>query len=163
MISAKLIELIEIEASLLTRDVTRDLMTSERTPGFRAVEQEDLEQRVFQLYHHLGDWIGHPKSEKVEAEFTEWGRRRFSQGIPLSEIIYAIIILKQHLRRYIRNNGLVDAAFPRSEADYVLPMHLHSLQELNVSVGEFFDEALYFLACGYEAASREAGAKTRRS
>jgi hypothetical protein len=163
MISANLIELIEIQATLLTKDVTRDLMTNERTRGFRAVEPQDLEQRVFQLYHHLGDWIGHPKSEKVEAEFTEWGRRRFSQGIPLSEIIYAIIILKQHLRRYIRDNGLVDAAFPQSEADYVLPMHLHSLQDLNTRVGEFFDEALYFLARGYEVASREAGSKTHRS
>jgi hypothetical protein len=163
MISAKLIELIEIQAGRLTRDVTRDLMTNERTRGFRVVEERDLEQRMFQLYHHLGDWIGHPKSEKVEAEFTEWGRRRFSQGIPLSEIVYAIIVLKQHLRRYIRDHGLVDAAFPRSEADYVLPMHLHSLQDLNTRVGEFFDEALYFLACGYEAASWEAGSKPRRS
>jgi hypothetical protein len=59
-------------------------------------------------------------------------------------------VLKQHLRRYIHDNGLVDAAFPRAESEYILPMHLHSLQELNVRVGQFFDEALYHLACGYE-------------
>jgi hypothetical protein len=29
-------------------------------------------------------------------------------------------------------------------------MHLHSLQELNLQVGRFFDEALYSLALGYE-------------
>ena len=29
-------------------------------------------------------------------------------------------------------------------------MHLHGLQELNGRVGEFFDEALYHLARGYE-------------
>jgi hypothetical protein len=33
----------------------------------------------------------------------------------------------------------------------VLPMHLHSLQELNTRVGQFFDEAIYHLARGYEA------------
>ncbi len=155
MISAKLIELIEIHASRLTNDVTRDLVTNKRTQGFRAVDERELEQRVFQLYHRLGDWLGQPKSEKVEAEFSEWGRRRFAQNIPLSEIVYAIIILKQHLRRYIRDNGLVDAAFPLTEAEYVLPMHLHGLQDLNTRVGEFFDEALYHLARGYEAAGRE--------
>jgi len=43
----------------------------------------------------------------------------------------------------------------RIEGDYVLPMHLHSLQDLNVRVGEFFDEALYFLARGHEAEARQ--------
>ena len=31
----------------------------------------------------------------------------FDQGIPLSELIYAIVVLKQHLRRYTSDNGLV--------------------------------------------------------
>jgi hypothetical protein len=151
MISAKLIELIEIHATRLAADVAQDLRSNPRTVGFRSVPQDDLERRVFQLFHHLGNWIGNPKSERVEAEFVDWGRRRFGQGIPLSEIVYAIVILKQHLRRYIRDNGLVDAAFPRIDGDYVLPMHLHSLHDLNVRVGEFFDEALYYLTRGYEA------------
>ena len=91
-----------------------------------------------------------PKSLSVQAEFGDWGRRRFDQGIPLSEIVYAVIVLKQHMARYILDNGLVDAAFPRVDSDYVLPMHLNSLQDLNTQVGQFFDEALYHLACGYE-------------
>jgi hypothetical protein len=157
MISAKLIELIEIHANRLTSDVARDLVANERTRGFRAVPQEDLAQRIFQIVHHLGTWIGDPKAVRVQAEFAEWGRRRFDQRIPLSEIVYAIIIIKQHLRRYIRDNGLVDAAFPRVEREYILPMHLHSLQDLNTRVGEFFDEALYHLACGYEAAAKGQG------
>ena len=154
MISAKVVELIEIHASRLTNDVAQDLTTNPRTPGFRAVPRERLEQRVFQLLNHLGNWIGDPRSAKVEAEFAEWGSRRFDQGIPISEIVYAIIVLKQHLSRYIGDNGLVDAAFPRTESEYVLPMHLHSLQELNTRVGEFFDEALYQLTCGYEQRAR---------
>jgi hypothetical protein len=154
MISAKLIELIEIHATRLAADVGQDLRSNPRTAGFRSVPQDDLERRVFQLFHHLGNWIGNPKSERVEAEFVDWGRRRFGQGIPLSEIVYAIVILKQHLRRYIRDNGLVDAAFPRIDGDYVLPMHLHSLHDLNVRVGEFFDEALYYLTRGYEAEAK---------
>lgn len=162
MIAARLIELIEIHANRLTSDTARDLATNPRTPGFRDVPREDLERRVYQLFHHLGSWIGSPRSERVEAEFTDWGRRRFDQGIPLSELVYGVIILKQHLRQYIGDNGLVDAAFPRSEADYVLPMHLHSLQDLNVRVGQFFDEAIYHLTRGYEegvhrAMARKAG------
>jgi len=154
MISATLIEQIEIHANRLTIDTAQDLLTNPRTSGFRTVPRDELEGRIFQLFHHLGNWIGNPRSDQVEAEFTEWGRHRFSQGIPLSEVVFAVLLLKRHLRQFIKDNGLVDAAFPRTEGDYVLPMHLHSLQDLNGTLGQFFDEALWYLTRGYEAEAR---------
>ena len=162
MISANLIELIAIHADKVTADVVRDLTTNERTRGFRSVPIDELEPRVFELFHHLGKWIGDPKAARVEEEFSEWGRRRFGQGIPLSEIVYAVLLLKHHLRRYIRDHGLIEASFPRVENDYILPMHLHSLQTLNEQVGAFFDEALYHLARGYEAQAGSSAARPQR-
>jgi hypothetical protein len=159
MISANLIELIAIHADKVTADVVRDLTTDERTRGFRTVPISELEPRVFELFHHLGKWIGEPKAGRVQEEFSEWGRRRFGQGIPLSEIVYAVLLLKHHLRRYIRDHGLIEASFPRVESDYILPMHLHSLQDLNEQVGAFFDEALYHLARGYEAEAARIAAR----
>jgi hypothetical protein len=152
MIGAKLIELIEIHASQLSRDIARDLHNNERTRGFRTVSFDDLTPRLFQIVHHLGNWVGDPSSINVRNEFMTWGARRFDQKIPLADVVYAVIVLKQHLRRYIVDHGLVEASFPRVEQDFVLPMHLHSLQELNGTVNEFFDEALYYLALGYETA-----------
>jgi hypothetical protein len=152
MIFARLIELIENHATRLARDITEDLMSNDRTRSFRAVKRDDLEPRIVEVLQHLGTWIGNPRSERVQAEFTDWGGRRFGQGIPLSEIVYALIIFKRHLRRYIHDHGLVEASFPRAEGDYVLPMHLQSVQDLNATVGAFFDEALYNLARGYESA-----------
>lgn len=154
MIGAKLVELIEIHSPRLTTDIVADLCINERTSSFHAVHRPDLEQRVFQLLHHLGDWIGDPRSDRMRAEFSDWGRRRFDQGIPLSELIYAVIVIKQHVRRYISDNGLIEASFPRVESEYILPLHLHSVQELNTQVGRFFDEALYSLALGYEERAR---------
>ena len=55
------------------------------------------------------------------------------------------------LRRYIRENGLVEFAGDRVAPDELLPLALHSIQELNYQVGEFFDRALFYLARGYEA------------
>jgi len=85
------------------------------------------------------------------------------RGIPLSELIFAIIIIKQHLRRYIGGNGLVEASFPQVEGDYVLPMHLQSLHELNTQIGRFFDEALYSLAIGDEKRTRTEGSQVTQS
>ena len=157
MIAARLVELIEIHATGLTSDVIRDLITNERTRGFRAVRPQELEQRLFQILNHLGDWIGDPRSAMVQSEFEDWGRRRFDQGISLSEIVYAVIVLKQHMARYIVDNGLVDASFPLVDNDYVLPMHLTSLQDLNTRVSQFFDEAIYHLARGYEEGAKRGG------
>jgi hypothetical protein len=160
MIAARLVELIQNHAPQLTSDTVADLIANPRTPSFRQVAKLDLEGRIFNVYNHLGDWIaaGHAFAEE---EFEEWGRRRFGQGIPLSEIVYAILVIKQHLSRYIREHGLLEAAFPRAEQDYVLPMHLHSLQELNGMVGSFFDRALYHLARGHESASSQRPAAAR--
>jgi hypothetical protein len=160
MISAHVIELIETHADHLAIDVAKDLATNPRTTGLHGVRHEELVQRVFRIYHQLGQWIGEPGSPHVREEFAEWGATRFGQGIPLSQVVYAVIILKTHLRRYIHEHGLVDAAFPRVEADYILPMHLHSLQELNGMVSAFFDEAVYYLAQGYERAAVSAGQRT---
>ena len=153
MISAKLIELIHIHATRLADEVASDLRSNPRTPAFRAVPLADLTPRLAQIFDHLGSWIGDPGSEAVKAEFADWGGKRFGQGIPISQIVQAIIIIKAHLRRYIRDHGLVESAFPRVEADYILPMHMHSLQQLNEQVGTFFDEALFQLAQGYELAA----------
>ena len=162
MISSTLIELIEVHASHLASDVAKDLATNERTPAFRGVPVEDLTQRVFQIFHHLGNWIGEPGATTVRNEFADWGGKRFGQGVPLSQVVYAIVIIKSHLRRYIREHGLIDASFPRAEADYILPMHLHSLQELSEKVSNFFDEAMYFLAQGYERAALSRAASSGR-
>ena len=41
--------------------------------------------------------------------------------------------------------------------DELLPLELHSIQELNYQVGEFFDRALYHLTRGYEAEAAAQG------
>lgn len=156
MIAAKLVELIEIHSDQLVKDIAGDLATNERTRAFKAVLLADIEQRLAEIIHHLGSWIGDPRSERVRAEFLDWGARRFGQKIPLSEVVYATIIMKQHLRRFANDHGLIDASFPRIDNDYVLPMHLHTLQEFNATVGRFFDEALYCVASGYEGEARRA-------
>jgi len=154
MLSARLIRLIEDHSGALTREVLQDLATNPRTRSFESVPRAELESRIGSLYRNLGAWIGEPRDDAVRAEYEEWGRRRFRQGIPLSEIVYALLLVKHHLRRYIRDHGLVEfSADPPASGEF-LPVHLHGVQELNHMVGEFFDRALYYLARGYEAEAR---------
>jgi hypothetical protein len=163
MLSARLIHLIETHADTLTREALHDILTNPRTPSFQRVPRAELEPRVHALFRNLGSWIGAPKDEAIRAEYEDWGRRRYRLGIPLSEIMYTLVIAKHHLRRYIRDHGLVEFAGERTAPLELLPVHLYGVQELNAMVGEFFDLAMYYLACGYEAEAREARAGTARS
>jgi len=150
MLGARLLQLIQSHAGSLTSEVMTDLRTNERTPSFRPLSASGLESRIGALYSNLGKWIGDADENAVRDEYEDMGRRRFRDGVPVSEIVYALLLTKHHLRRYIRDHGLVDFAGDRMMPDELLPLELHSIQELNYQVGVFFDRALYHLARGYE-------------
>jgi RsbT co-antagonist protein rsbRD N-terminal domain len=152
MLTSRLMEFIETHARSLIGETLRDIQTNERTAAFHRIPAAELEQRVAALFLNLRKWIGNPEDDEVRKEYEEWGRKRFRQGIPLSEIIYFVILAKAHLRRFIREHGLIAFAGDRVTPDELLPVQLYGIQELNYTVGEFFDRALYHLTRGYEAA-----------
>ena len=151
MLGARLLLLIQSHAGPLTRETLEDLTTNQRTSSFRHLRAAEVESRIALLFNNLARWIGDPDDEAVRREYEEMGRTRFREGVPVSELVYAIILTKKHLRRYIREHGLVEFAGDRVTPDELLPLQLHSIQELNYQVGEFFDRALFYLARGYEA------------
>lgn len=154
MLTARLMEFIQTHSRSLITEAMQDIVTNERTSSFRRIPLSELEQRVAALYLNLGKWIGNPEDEEVRKEYEDWGRKRFRQRIPLSEIIYFVILAKAHLRRFIREQGLIAYSGDRATPDELLPVQLYGIQELNYMVGEFFDRALYHLTRGYEAAAK---------
>lgn len=161
MLSQRLIQLIQDHADGLTRETVQDILTNPATASFRRVPRAEMEERIGALYRNLGNWIGDPGDAAVRAEYEDWGRKRCRQGIPISEIVYALILGKHHLRRYIRDHGLVEFSGDRIAPGELLPVQLHGLQELNAMVGEFFDRALYYLTRGFEAEAAAASALKR--
>jgi hypothetical protein len=151
MLGARLLVLIQAHAGSLTRDVVKDLRTNERTSAFRRLDPEDIETRVSALFYNLGKWIGDADERAVQVEYEGMGRVRFREGVRISELVYALVITKHHLRGYIRDHGLIDFAGDRIASEEILPLELYSIQELNYQVGEFFDRAVYHLARGYES------------
>ena len=156
MLGARLLQMIQAHAGPLSREVVDDLMTNERTPAFRRLRAADVDSRISAVFHGLGRWLDEGNEDAVRDEYEEMGRTRFRQSVPVSELFYALVITKSHLRRYIREHGVVDFAGDRVAPQELLPLELHSIQDFNYRVGEFFDRALYHLARGYEAEALEA-------
>lgn len=154
MLTSRLMEFIETHARSLIGGTLQDIQTNEHTSSFRRVPTAELEQRLAALFLNLRKWIGNPEDEEIRKEYEELGRKPFRQGVPLSEIIYFVILAKSHLRRFIREHGMVAFAGDRVTPDELVPVELYGIQELNYMVGQFFDRALYHLARGYEAAAK---------
>ena len=139
MLSSRLIRMIEDHAEDLTRGVLVDLGRNARTPAYHTLSHDELHRRAYDVYHNLGRWLGDKTDTLIEASYGSLGRTRRAEGIPLSEVVYALILTKEHLRAYIRTSGLVGSA-----------VELYQEEELNRMVGNFFDKAVYYTVRGYE-------------
>lgn len=142
MLSKRLIQLIEDHAEGLTRGVVNDLQSNPRTQTLRNAPQEELRRRIFDVFHNLGRWLADRTEEAIERTYSEMGRKRFGDRIPISQVVYGLIVTKVHLRDFIRASGLVDSA-----------VQLYQEEELHLMVDQFFDRAIYYAIRGYEEAA----------
>ena len=108
-----------------------------------------MHDRSYSVYRNLGHWLGHNSEEPVEAAYSALARRRSEEGVPLEELVFALILTKNHLRNYIRTAGFMDSA-----------VELHQERELHRLVGNFFDSAIYYAVRAYERYAAAAHTKS---
>ncbi len=151
MISQRLIEQIHESANRLTNDLIERLQSDPRSTSYRTIPRERLSALKDDLYEHLGSWLSTRSKSAMKARYERLGRERYLEGIPLSELIFALSLTKSTLVGFIRHHmpGRAD--------------ELHLEYDLVISIGEFFDEALYFAAVGYDDAHRAQLAAASRS
>lgn len=142
MLSARLVRMIEEHAERLAREVLKDLKTNPRTRAYQPLSEQDLYDRVYDVYHNLGRWLGEKDEGQIESRYGELGRVRRREGIPISQVVYALILIKERLLAYIRTEGFAGSA-----------VELYQEEELTHLVDRFFDKALYSTVLGYEAAA----------
>ena len=147
MLSARLVKIIEEHAEDMTRSLLNHLLNDNRIVAMRRVSRDEMHRRVFDVYHNLGRWLGDKSEDAIARSYRELGHRRALEGIPLSEVVLALVLVKDHLRDFIRARGLVDSA-----------VELYQVEELHHLVSHFFDRATYYTVRGYEEAPRPAAA-----
>jgi len=139
MLSVRLVQMIEDHAEELTREVIKDLQSNPRTPHYHHLTYEELHYRTYSVYRNLDHWVSQRSEELIKAKYADLAIRRYAEGVPLEELVFALISTKIHLYAYVRMTGLMDSA-----------VELHQEAELRRLVGHFFDEAIYFAVRAYE-------------
>jgi hypothetical protein len=137
-LSDRLIKIIEANAENLTKGTIEKLQQSSRTISYHALSYEELYSRIYRVYHDLGRWLWENSNQAVESWYRELGEQRRREGIPLVEVLWALVLTKDRLVNYLDACGPVDSI-----------MELYRQQEFDRIIGHFFDRAMCYAAEGY--------------
>lgn len=142
MLSHRFVRLIEDHSDALASGLLHKIQRSVRTEAFSKVPTDELKERVSEIYRHLGEWLMEKSEADIEQRYTQVGTRRAQQGVPLSQVIWALILTKDNLWEFI-----LDESYPDR------PVDIFGKQELLQLLDQFFDRAIHAAAVGYEWAA----------
>jgi hypothetical protein len=139
MFSYRLVRLIETHADALAGGLEEKVQSSPNVTHFRDLPGHELKERVYEIYRHLGEWLLGKNELDIEHRYREIGARRARQGVPISEVIQAIVLTKENLWEFLKSEAVMDRAIE-------IMGELELLQMLEM----FFDRAIYYATVGYE-------------
>lgn len=141
MFALRLVRLIEEHADQLAEGLIKKVKTSEACNDLLShVLDSELKHRTYEIYRNVSEWLLTKTDSEVEERYIGLGARRAHQGVPYSQMLYAIQATKEYLWEFLRQEGLLE------------PQELLGEFELLYSLERFFDRVSYFAAVGYESA-----------
>lgn len=139
MMLYRLVRMIETHSDALAACLLDRVQNAEATRDYGKVSPQELKQRVYEIYRHLGDWLITKTQADLERYYLAIGARRALQGVPLSQVAWAIILTKEILWEFINKEITIDR-----------PVEVFGEMETLQLLDQFFDRAIYYAAVGYE-------------
>jgi hypothetical protein len=141
MLLYRLVRLIESHSDALASSLLIKVRENHHTREFRKVSREELRDRVYEIYRHLGDWLLGKTEFDIEKRYLEIGARRAHQGVPVSQLVMVIVLTKENLWEFLRKESPLDR-----------PVEVFGELEMLQLLEQFFDRAIFYAALGYEQA-----------
>ena len=135
----RLTRLIELHADALAATLETRIANSERCASYRRVSADEVKMLVAGIYGQLGDWLVSKTEDEIERRYVPIGARRAEQRVPVSELLWCIVLVKENLWEFLREQealGNVSQIFGEL-----------ALMQL---VEQFFDRAIYYAVRGHE-------------
>jgi hypothetical protein len=140
MISAKLVHRIEDHWEQVSARFFRLMRSSQDMPHFARLPESELTEVCRRVLRNLGNWLVSGSESDIAWIFERIGAERHRSGIPLSEAIRVVQLLKDATVSFIQDEGPVDNS-----------VQLYAEEELENQLGRFFDLLVFHLARGYES------------
>jgi hypothetical protein len=117
----------------------QDLRVSQQTPSYGVISDDELVNASEFALSQVGEYFsGKPSEENIGDFFRTLGATRAAQGLPLPELISAILLLKREIWISSRTHGVWESA-----------MDLQVALDMTRELGRFFDRAVYYATAGY--------------
>jgi hypothetical protein len=142
MMVYRLVRMIETHSQSLAAGLLDQVQNSKLTPNFQQnVPPDDLKERVYEIYRHLGEWLMGKDELQLEQRYLQIGARRAGQQVPMSEVIWVIVLTKDNLWEFIKKESVLEQ-----------PVEVFGELEMLQLLEQFFDRAIYYASVGYEQA-----------
>jgi len=146
MIKYRLVRLIETHSEALATCLLERVQKSQFTESYHQnVPGEELKETVYEIYRHLGEWLTGKDESQLEQRYLQIGSRRAGQRVPLSELIWVIVLTKENLWDFIKNESVLER-----------PVEVFGELEILQLLEQFFDRAIHHASVGYEQAVADA-------
>jgi hypothetical protein len=107
------------------------------------VPVEEQKRYGMEIYGDLTAWLADPGTANIEERYVSLGVRRAQQGVPFSDLLWAVCIAQEQLWTDTEQECLLDE-----------PVEFWGGVHLLGSLTQFFDRALYYTSLGYEKARK---------
>jgi hypothetical protein len=142
MRALRLIQHLSTDAERMSERMLEKIRESHRCSDLlRRVPAEEHKRYAVDVYRDLMEWFVTDTDSLIEARYLDLGRLRAQQGVPFSDLLWAVCITRDFLCDYIQQECLIDE-----------PVEFWGGVMLIRSLNQFFDRALYFSLVGYQNA-----------
>jgi hypothetical protein len=142
LLAYRLVKLIETHSDGLARSLHERYCNDKKCSAYAGVPQAELASKVYEVYRHLGEWLLGKTEADVERRYLMIGAERAEQGVPASQVVWMICLVRENLWDYLQKH-----------AELEKPAEIFGEIELLEMLDQFFNRAIYYATVGHERAS----------
>jgi hypothetical protein len=142
LLAYRLVKLIETHSDGLARSLHDRYRNDPKCSAYASVPDAELRSKVYEVYRHLGEWLLGKTESDIEDRYLEIGAKRAAQGVPASQMVWMICLVRENLWDYLQKH-----------AELEKPAEIFGQIELLEMLDQFFNRAIYYAALGHERAT----------
>ena len=143
MRAPKLIQRLKDDADGMSERLLEKIRSSRKCSELLLrVPAEEHKRYAVEVYHDLMMWLSAEDDSSLEHHYVGLGKLRAQQGVPFSNLFWAVCITREYLWEYIQQECLIEE-----------PVAFWGGVMLLRSLNQFFDRALYLALLGYQMVS----------
>ena len=142
LLAYRLVKLIEDHSDGLSRSLQNRYRQCSKCSSYAGVPDTELKNQVYDVYHHLGEWLMGKTEADIEERYLAIGAKRAAQGVPLSQVVWMICLVRENLWEYLQKH-----------AELERPAEIFGQLELLEMLDRFFHLAIYYASLGHERSS----------